>query len=245
MNTEVAPINPESSYDVVQKEGMSKILIVEDDQIIAEGVELYLRKEGFQTERAKDGKRALELWRAFKPDLILLDIGLPELDGLEVLKTLRASDSVPVILMTARAEEIDQLLGLGLGANNYITKPFSLRVLVAHAKAVLKSHEPTVQHKPLRVGSIEVDAYHMSATANHRSLTLTPTEFKLLHHLAQTPGRAASRAELLEASMPESDALERAVDSHLKNLRHKLAEAGVENAIETVWGFGYRLHEVK
>ena len=222
---------------------MSKILIVEDDPIIAEGVELYLRNEGFHTERAKDGKRALELWRAFKPDLILLDIGLPELDGLDVLKTLRVSDRVPVILMTARAEEIDQLLGLGLGADNYITKPFSLRVLVAHVKAVLKSHAPAVQHKPLRVGAIEVDTYHLSATANRQPLVLTPTEFKLLHHLAQTPGRAASRTELLEVSMPESDALERAVDSHLKNLRRKLAEAGVEDAIETVWGFGYRLQE--
>ena len=235
----------EASRELAQKAGMSKILIVEDEYVIAEGVELYLRKEGFQTERAKDGKRALELWRAFKPDLILLDIGLPELDGLEVLKTLRVSDRVPVILMTARAEEIDELLGLGLGADDYITKPFSLRVLVAHVTAVLKRHAPVVEQKPLRVGAIEVDAYHVSVTANARPLTLTPTEFKLLHHLAQTPGRAVSRAELLEASMPESDALERAVDSHLKNLRQKLADVGVENAIETVWGHGYRLNEVR
>ena len=235
----------EASRELAQKAGMSKILIVEDEYVIAEGVELYLRKEGFQTERAKDGKRALELWRAFKPDLILLDIGLPELDGLEVLKTLRVSDRVPVILMTARAEEIDELLGLGLGADDYITKPFSLRVLVAHVIAVLKRHAPVVEQKPLRVGAIEVDAYHVSVTANARPLTLTPTEFKLLHHLAQTPGRAVSRAELLEASMPESDALERAVDSHLKNLRQKLADVGVENAIETVWGHGYRLNEVR
>ena len=235
----------EASREVVQKVAMSKVLIVEDEYVIAEGVELYLRKEGFQTERAKDGKRALELWRAFKPDLILLDIGLPELDGLEVLKTLRVSDRVPVILMTARAEEIDELLGLGLGADDYITKPFSLRVLVAHVKAVLKRHAPVVEQKPLRVGAIEVDAYHVSVTANARPLTLTPTEFKLLHHLAQTPGRAVSRAELLGASVPESDALERAVDSHLKNLRQKLADAGIEGAIETVWGYGYRLNEVR
>ena len=147
-------------------------------------------------------------------------------------------------MMTARAEEIDQLLGLGLGADNYLTKPFSLRVLVAHVKAALKSYAPEAQPKPLRVGAIIVDAYHVSVTANQQLLTLTPTEFKLLHYLAQTPGRAASRTELLEVSMPESDALERAVDSHLKNLRHKLAAVGVEDAIETVWGFGYRLNEV-
>lgn len=234
----------ESSRELAQKAGMNKILIVEDEHTIAEGVELYLRKEGFETERAGDGKRALELWRVFRPDLILLDIGLPEIDGLEVLKTLRVSDRVPVIMMTARAEEIDELLGLGLGADDYITKPFSLRVLTAHVRAVLKRHAPVVEQKPLRVGSIEVDAYHMSVRANARPVSLTPAEFKLLHHLAQTPGRAVSRAELLGASMPESDALERAVDSHLKNLRQKLADVGVENAIETVWGFGYRLNEV-
>ncbi len=246
MKADVTPISPESPVELepseVAQASMSKILIVEDEHTIAEGVELYLRKEGFQTERARDGKRALELWRAFRPDLILLDIGLPEMDGLEVLKTLRVSDRVPVIMMTARAEEIDELLGLG--ADDYITKPFSLRVLVAHAKAVLKRHAPVVQQKPLRVGAIEVDAYHMSVRANARPLSLTPAEFKLLYHLAQTPGRAVSRAELLEASVPESDALERTVDSHLKNLRQKLADVGVEDAIETVWGFGYRLNEV-
>lgn len=248
MKADVTPISPESPVELEQSEvaqaSMSKVLIVEDEHTIAEGVELYLRKEGFHTERAGNGQRALELWRAFRPDLILLDIGLPEMDGLEVLKTLRVSDRVPVIMMTARAEEIDELLGLGLGADDYITKPFSLRVLVAHAKAVLKRHAPVVQQKPLRVGSIEIDAYHVSVTVNARPLSLTPAEFKLLYHLAQTPGRAVSRAELLEASMPDSDALERAVDSHLKNLRQKLLEAGVERAIETVWGFGYRLNEV-
>ncbi len=191
-------------HEVTQRAGMSKILIVEDGYVIAEGLELYLRNEGFQTERAEDGKRALELWRAFKPDLILLAIGLPELDGLEVLKTLRVFDRVPVILMTARAEEIDELLGLGLGADDYITKPFSLRVLVAHAKAVLKRHAPVVTQKLFRVGSIEIDPYHVSATANTRPLTLTPTEFKMLHHRAQTPGRAVSRAELLGRACPKA-----------------------------------------
>lgn len=141
----------ESSRELAQKAGINKILIVEDEHTIAEGVELYFRKEGFETERAGDGKRALELWRAFRPDLILLDIGLPGIDGLEVLKTLRVSDRVPVIMMTARAEEIDELLGLGLGADNYITKPFSLRVLTAHVRAVLKRHAPVVEQKPLRV----------------------------------------------------------------------------------------------
>jgi two-component system response regulator AdeR len=223
---------------------MTRVLVVEDEHTIAESVELYLRREGYQTERAGDGQRALELWRAFQPDIILLDIGLPELDGLEVLQTIRAEDSVPVIMLTARAEEIDELLGLGMGADDYITKPFSLRVLVAHVKAVLKRHTREDRGtKPLRLGAIEIDTYRVSASANGKPLTLTPTEFKLLHHLAKTPGRAISRWELLEASMPESEALERAVDSHMKNLRYKLAEAGAEDAIETVWGVGYRMNE--
>ena len=224
---------------------MTKILIVEDEPTIAESVELYLRKEGYVTERAGDGERALSLWRAFAPDLIVLDIGLPELDGLEVLKTVRVASSVPVIMLTARVEEIDELLGLGLGADDYLTKPFSLRVLVAHIRAVLKRNksESEPDSRPIRVGPLEVDPYRVSASAGGAALNLTPTEFKLLHHLAKMPGRAVSRFELLEASMPESDALERAVDSHMKNLRRKLSEAGAGDAVETVWGVGYRLND--
>ena len=222
---------------------MTKILIVEDDPTIAESVELYLRKEGYQTERAADGERALELWRAFAPELLVLDIGLPKLDGLEVLKTIRASSSVPILLLTARAEEIDELLGLGLGADDYLSKPFSLRVLVAHIKAVLKRGSSEPEAKPLCLDGLELDPYRVRVSANGTELTLTPTEFKLLHHLMKMPLRAVSRFELLEASMPESDALERAVDSHMKNLRQKLAQVGEAQRIETVWGVGYRLND--
>ncbi|MCA9835291.1 MAG: response regulator transcription factor [Trueperaceae bacterium] len=222
---------------------MQKILIVEDDPTIADTVALFLRKEGYQTEKARDGVAGLELWRHYQPDLIVLDIGLPKLDGLEVLREIRTHASTPVIFLTARAEEVDELLGLGLGADDYISKPFSPRTLIAHIKAVLRrfgggSYEsPTV----LKLGLLEVDTYRVMATVEQEPLNLTPTEFKLLHHLARTPGRAISRFELLEASMPESDALERAVDSHMKNLRHKLGEAGVPDLIETVRGVGYRL----
>ncbi len=220
-----------------------KILIVEDDPTIADTVELFLRKEGYQTEKARDGLRALELWQHFKPDLVVLDIGLPKLDGLEVLKHIKSQADTAVIFLTARAEEVDELLGLGLGADDYISKPFSPRTLIAHIKAVLRRTGVNAYEKPevIRLGTIEIDTYRVMVTVNTQALNLTPTEFKLLHHLARTPGRAISRFELLEASMPESDALERAVDSHMKNLRQKLAEAGVPELIETVRSIGYRI----
>jgi two-component system response regulator AdeR len=222
---------------------MQKILIVEDDPTIADTVELFLRRENFQTEKAKDGLRALELWQQFQPDLIVLDIGLPRLDGLEVLKKVRKQAATPVIFLTARAEEVDELLGLGLGADDYITKPFSPRTLIAHIKAVLRrstinSYETS---EVMRIGELEIDTYRVQVLVRKQPLNLTPTEFKLLYHLARTPGRAISRFELFEASMPESDALERAVDSHMKNLRQKLSEAGNSELIETVRGIGYRL----
>ena len=223
---------------------MQAILIVEDEPDIAETVELYLRKEGYRTERARDGKRALELWRAARPDLLLLDIGLPELDGLEVLRRVRADSDIPVIMLTARAEEIDELLGLGLGADDYVTKPFSPRTLLARVKAVLRRGAPEdVGGKPINVGPLTVDPYRVAASVDGTPLGLTPTEFKLLFYLAKTPGRAVTRLELFEASMPESDALERAVDVHVKNLRQKLSERGADGLLETVRGVGYRLKE--
>ena len=225
---------------------MKKILIVEDDTIIAETVELFLRNEGYKTERAANGRLGLELWRAFAPDLIILDIGLPELDGLEVLQVVRTESDIPVVMLTARAEEIDELLALGMGADDYITKPFSPKILIAHIKAVLKrdvvKSETTKREAPLRIGEIEIDSYQMLAKVGEHNLNLTPTEYKLLYHLAKTPGRAISRWELLEASMPESDALERAVDTHMKNLRQKLEDAGAIDIISTVWGVGYRFN---
>jgi len=223
---------------------MAVVLVVEDDPDIAETLELYLRSDHHHTERAKDGHAAMTLFRVAQPDLVLLDIGLPGMDGLEVLKAIRAESDVPVIMLTARAEEVDELLGLGLGADDYITKPYSPRKLMARIKAVLRrSHSQPEQHTPLRVGPLEVDTYRVRARVGERDLRLTPTEFKLLAHLASAPGKAMTRRELFEAAMPESDALERAVDVHLKNLRHKLAELDVADLLQTVRGIGYRLRE--
>jgi len=218
------------------------VLVVEDERDIAETLELYLRSEHFRTERASDGEQALALFRAARPDLVLLDVMLPAKDGLEVLKTIRAESRVPVIMLTARAEEVDKLLGLGLGADDYVVKPFSPRELMARVKAVLRRSKAEGDARaPIRVGPLEINPYAVAVHVAGRPLRLTPTEFRLLHHLARTPGRAVSRAELVEAAMPESDALERAVDVHLKNVRHKLAEGGAAELLETVRGVGYRL----
>ncbi|MCA9838268.1 MAG: response regulator transcription factor [Trueperaceae bacterium] len=222
---------------------MLSVLVVEDELSLAQTIELYLRKEGYKTERASDGEKALALWRAFKPDLVILDIGLPRLDGLEVLKRIRAESMVPVIMLTARAEEVDELLGLGLGADDYIVKPASARILMARVKNVLKRGRTEEQKQVLRIADIELDAYAVQVTANGQDVGLTPTEFRLLQHLMQTPGRAISRLELLEVSMPESDAYERAVDIHMTNLRRKLKEAGASDIIHTVRGLGYRIQD--
>lgn len=219
------------------------VLLVEDELDLAQTIELYLRNEGFRTERAFDGERALDLWRQSRPDLILLDLGLPKIDGLEVLKTVRRESSVPVLILTARSEEVDELLGLGLGADDYLTKPVSGRKLMARVKVLLRRSWSEGEHDTdvLRVGALEVDTYRVQARVHQTPLDLTPTEFKLLHHLAATPGRAVSRGELYEAALPEGDALERAVDIHIANLRRKLREADAGDPIATVRGVGYAL----
>ena len=222
---------------------MALILIVEDERELAESLELYLKSHHYRTERAHDGDEALKLFRAAKPDLILLDVMMPLRDGFEVLQIIRRESQTPVILLTAKAEEVDKLLGLGMGADDYLVKPYSLREVVARIQAVLRRMQNTEQleQKILRIGDLEVNSYSMSASIRGRTLNLTPTEFKLLQHLALTPGRAISRSELLEAAMPESDALESAVNVHLKNLRHKLELEGAADLLITVRGMGYRL----
>jgi two-component system response regulator AdeR len=182
------------------------------------------------------------VFRAAKPDLVLLDIMLPEMDGMEVLRRIRGEGNTPVIMVTARTEDLDKLLGLELGADDYISKPFSPREVVARVKAVLRRSIAAETSKGvLRVGLLEVDTERVLAKAGQQRLDLTPTEFRLLETLARVPGRAFSRMELLEAALPESDALERVVDVHMKNLRRKLEGAGAPYLLETVRGVGYRL----
>lgn len=220
---------------------MPLILVVEDELELAEITEAYLRREGYQTERAGDGKRALELYRVVKPDLVLLDIMMPKLNGLEVLKTIRQDGQTPVIMLTARAEDDDKLYGLELGSDDYIVKPFNPREVVARVKAVLRRSSQMLGSDRLRVGKLEIHKEQARVSFANRAIELTPTEFRLLVCFAEAPGRVFNRLELLEASMPESEALERVVDAHLKNLRKKLENVGADTLIETVFGMGYRL----
>jgi two-component system, OmpR family, response regulator AdeR len=220
---------------------MSLILIVEDELELAEIIEAYLRREGYQTERAGDGKRALELFRAVKPDLVLLDITMPKLNGLEVLRAIRQDGQTPVIMLTARAEDDDKLLGLELGCDDYIIKPFNPREVVARVKAVLRRSGQKLESDILRLGKLEIHKEQVQVLFAKQRLELTPTEFRLLVCFAEAPGRVFNRLELLEVSMPESEALERVVDAHLKNLRKKLGDVGAGDMIETVFGMGYKL----
>jgi two-component system response regulator AdeR len=220
---------------------MALILLVEDEWELAETLELYLRKHNYQTERAKDGEEALRLFRAAKPDLVLLDVMMPKKDGFEVLRTMRSETATPVIMLTAKAEEIDKVLGLGLGADDYLVKPYSLRELLARIQAVLRRTQTVVEPTTLRLDDLEIDSYSVVARVRGQDLGLTPTEFKMLYHLAKTPGRAVTRSELMEVAMPESEALESAVNVHLKNVRQKLEAFGLADLLVTVRGVGYRL----
>jgi DNA-binding response OmpR family regulator len=205
-------------------------------------LETYLRHEGYRTERAADGRRALELWRAARPNLILLDLMLPGLDGFEVARRIRAESGVPIIMLTARDEEVDKLVGLGLGADDYVTKPYSPREVVARVQAVLRRATGAVRAPEVyRVGQLEVDLEAYLARCAGEVLALTPVEVRLLAALARDAGAVKGRRELLTTAGADEFADERSVDSHVKNLRQKMgACAGM---LETVRGVGYRLVE--
>ena len=219
------------------------ILIVEDEPQLAEVLEAYARQEGYRTERAADGNAALHAFRALNPDLILLDIMLPGRSGLDVLRTVRGDGAPPVILVTARAEETDQIVGLELGADDYVVKPFRPREVMARVRAVLRraGAAPEDTERPVRVGPLEVDRRGFVARVDGEVLNLTPAEFRLLSQLAESPGRAFSREELLAAALPDSDALERVVDAHLASVRRKLDAVQAGGLLHTVRGVGYRL----
>jgi DNA-binding response OmpR family regulator len=219
------------------------VLIVEDEARLADVLEDYLKREGFRTERARDGKRALELWRAAKPNMVLLDLMLPELDGLEVAKRIRAESDTPIIMLTARDDEVDRLLGLGLGADDYVVKPYSPREVVARVKAVLRRVQgaSSTPQQVLRVGPIEVNLASFEVRTDGTSVALTAGEVRLLGLLAREPGRVRLRSELLSQTSADGFADERTVDAHIKNIRRKLGPSG--DLLETVRGVGYRLRE--
>jgi len=223
------------------------ILVVDDEPKLVAVVREYLERDGYRVAVADDGREALERFRQVEPDLVVLDLMLPELDGLEVCRRLRRESSVPIIMLTARAEEIDETLGLELGADDYVTKPFSPRALLARVRAVLRRAGAGAagDETPLVRGLLRIDPSRHAATWDDGPLQLTPTEFRLLAALAGRPGRVYERLELLERMQGEAYAgYERTVDAHIKNLRKKLATAGGEEAaaaVATVPGVGYKL----
>lgn len=221
------------------------ILIAEDEPDIATIIAGYLEREGFRTVRASDGEMALHHHLSLKPDLVLLDVNLPKKDGFGVLAEIRRRGETPVIFVTALAEDIDKLTALRIGADDYVVKPFNPAEIVARTKAVLRRFGAGNRVSVLRYGPVELDLEAHAAYLLHdekrSSVTLTLSEFRILAHMLRAPSRAFSRSDLLDVCMPDSDALERTVDSHISNLRKKLEAAGSGPILAGVRGIGYRL----
>ncbi|TMF87535.1 MAG: response regulator transcription factor [Chloroflexi bacterium] len=225
---------------------MKTILVVDDEPGIVRLVRDYLEHGGFTVLTASDGEAALRAARTIKPDLVVLDLGLPGLDGLDVTRALRREGPVPIIMLTARSDETDKLVGLELGADDYLTKPFSPKELVARVRAVLRRVEG-LEGRPevIRAGDVELDSTRLSVNVNGRAVDLTPTEFQLLATLARQPGRVFTRAQLLDAVHGVAvESYERAIDAHVKNLRRKLEpDSRAPRHVLTVFGVGYKFAE--
>ncbi len=225
----------------------ARILVVEDEQEIAELLVAYLERAGFEIARAASVSDAIRVHAQFRPDLMLLDIGLPGGDGLDVLTSVRRRFDTPVIMVTALDDDITKLSSLRIGADDYVVKPFNPSEVVERVRAVLRRAQGATGRRALNIGSLVIDldarvvTCRNEAGAEGERLPLTPTEFEILAHMARQPRRAFTRAELLEAVAPESEAYDRVVDSHLSKLRQKLNAAGCADMIEPVRGVGYRL----
>jgi DNA-binding response OmpR family regulator len=221
--------------------GKQKILIVDDDMHIAELVSLYVEKEGFETKEVHDGREAIQMVSAFQPDLILLDLMLPGMDGYQVCAEIRKTSRVPVIMLTAKGETFDKVLGLELGADDYIVKPFDPKELVARVKAVLRRYEPQQEEGDiLRFPNLEINISNYSVTYHGRGLEFPPKEFELLFYLAKHPNRVFTREQLLDQIWGyEYVGDTRTVDVHVKRIREKLNQED-EWGIRTVWSVGYK-----
>ena len=225
----------------------ARILVAEDDEKQSRLIRVYLEREGNAVQVVADGRAALEKARSGRPDLIVLDVMLPFVDGLDVCRILRAEGSeVPILLLTARSTEEDMLLGLDLGADDYLTKPYSPRELTARVRALLRRSRKggaATEAALLRVGEVELDTARFEVRVAGRPVTLTSKEFAILEALAREPGRVFTRAQIIERVFGfDRDVLERTVDAHVMNLRRKLeADPGRPRHLETVYGRGYRL----
>lgn len=223
---------------------MPSVLIIEDEVELVKILKIYLEKAGYEVFLAVRGDLGLTLWEQKKPDLLIIDLNLPVVDGLDVTRTIRKQSDVPIIMLTARVEEMDRLIGLELGADDYISKPFSPREVVARVKAVLRrsNRAYSLDNKLLEIGDLIIDIEGHRVTRGTQVVELTPTEFSILTAMASQPGRVFSRLQLLEQSQGTAyEGYERTIDAHVKNLRSKL-ESDPHNpqCIETVFGVGYR-----
>ena len=225
---------------------MKTVLVVDDERPIVQIATDYLEHAGFAVIAAHDGAGALEIVRARRPDLVVLDLGLPRLDGIEVARQLRRESTIPIIMLTARVEESDRLLGLEIGADDYITKPFSPRELVARVKTVLRRVDSAHAAGDVRqIDDLTIDISRMKVNRGRTAIELTTTEFQLLAALARHPGRVFTRAQLLDAVRGDAvESFERAIDAHVKNIRRKI-EPDTRNPryILTVYGIGYKFAE--
>ncbi len=219
------------------------ILVADDDAQIRDIVRIALTQAGLHVAEAGDGRAALERAENLQPDLIILDIGMPEMDGLEVCRAIRKTSDVPILFLTARADEIDRVVGLELGADDYVSKPFSPRELVARVRAILKrSNGTSAEQVVMRRGIISVDPARHLCHVNAAGVTLTSREMELLERLIARPDHVMSRPQLVDAIYGTNvNVSDRTMDSHLRNLRRKLSDAGCADAIETVHGVGIRM----
>lgn len=224
---------------------MKTILVVDDEPKITQLVRDYLERAGYGVLVSHDGKKALSLAKTDRPDLVILDLGLPQLDGLDFTREFRKTSNAPIIMLTARAEESDKLIGLELGADDYMTKPFSPKELVARVRVVFRRIENALSANTemIRVADLTLDVPRMRVTAQGRKIEpLTPTEFELLATLARQPGRIFTRAQLLDAIHGVAfESYERAIDAHIKNIRRKIeGRASEPQYVLTVYGVGYK-----
>ncbi len=227
---------------------MKMILVVDDEPKITQVVRDYLERAGYAVQVAHDGKTAFSHARTDKPDLIVLDLGLPQMDGLDFTRDFRKFSEAPIIMLTARSEESDKLIGLELGADDYLTKPFSPKELVARVRVVLRRTASAAESSSeiIRVADLTLDVPRLRVTAENRELEpLTPTEFELLTTLARQPGRVFTRGQLLEAVHGVAfESYERAIDAHVKNIRRKIEPVpGDPRHILTVFGVGYKFSD--
>jgi len=230
-----------------QQQSQKSVLIVEDDKSVAQLIRLYMAQAGYQVLSAETGLDGLDLALNGDPDIVLLDLNLPGMDGTEVCRNIRASSFVPIIMVTARVEEDDRLLGLDLGADDYVLKPFSPRELVARVNAVLRRTQRDAEKRELTketvsAGSINIDLDRRAASVNGSEIDLTPTEFRLLTYFIEASGRTVSREQIIENVFGyDFNGYDRTVDTHVSNLRKKLEVADPEvKHLKTMYGVGYR-----